>query len=227
MSGQQQLRRQPTWNALWTWNNCVCMFSLLRCASSAKLKNRYANAVGESPTGEWAGGSGWAMEPHNLYKRNATHTHIDTLPPVLLSFGEFKCHTRIERYAWPVCHSSSAPASHLSAPPFPSSCCCPLPRLIAKRARAHSKHSSCLFFRPVLPPSLSTHHARIEQMPKNVTAPRTITTVNCGRGWGGQHRHSGHSSGQFFKARSAGMEGFVFVASHSLPKQANRVCVCV
>lgn len=51
------------------------MFSLLRCASSAKLKNRYANAVGERMRWEAEEEGGWAMEPHNLYKRNATHTH--------------------------------------------------------------------------------------------------------------------------------------------------------
>lgn len=135
--------------------------------------------------------------------------------------------------------SPRLPAIHLPAC-RPAPCCCPLPGLIAKRAWAHGKHSSCLFFfglschSPFRPPAQHSP-ARIEQMPKNVTAPRTITTVNCGRGWGSTDdtaagsflRHFFGLVGMAWGGGGVCVRGFVFVASHSLAEQANSVCVCV
>lgn len=159
----------------------------LRCASSAKLKNRYAKAVGG------VGGNGATCMKRNAHRagRQAGRL-IQAAPstPVLLSFREFKCHTRIERYAWPVCYSCPTrppPVCNLllstSSSPFyslaPSQVDCE-----TSPGRAKANTAAACFFGLCLciclcPPT----PACIEQMPKNVTVPRTIITVNCGRGW--------------------------------------------
>lgn len=122
------------------------------------------------------------------------------------------------QFATPTPHKASScfqlpPPSH-STPFSPSQVDCE-----TSPGRAKANTAAACFFGLCHSPLLSTTPARIEQMPKNVTVPRTITTVNCGRGWRGQHRR--YSSGQFFLGE------FLFSLRRTVwpSKQCVRVCV--
>lgn len=122
------------------------------------------------------GGGGWAMELHNLYKRNATHTHpyVCCLPFYFHSVnsnvtqGSKGTHGQFATPPSPPPHTSPRlPAIHLPAC-RPAPCCCPLPGLIAKRAWAHGKHSSCLFFFGLSCHSLFPPFDRLPNTPPHV-----------------------------------------------------------